>query len=107
MLYGKSASISDTCLLVSFGAPGLGGAVNTGSPVIGSLILRSLRDRFFFGVRTMRSPSMSTFRPSAARKFSFAESPAFLISRRWAFQRSHQVGMQQSMKQVLTRFAPH
>src|ERR1700689_4342673 len=53
--HGKSARISRTSALVSWGA--LGPAVRTGNPVTPSRMIRAFRERTFRGVRTICCPS--------------------------------------------------
>ena len=50
--HGNSDNMSRTSLLVSGGA--FGPAVRTGSPVIRSFTMATLRERGLFGVNTMR-----------------------------------------------------
>jgi hypothetical protein len=69
IFHGKSARISRTSALVSFGE--LAPAVKTGNPVTSSRMIRAFRERSCCGVRIIRSPSTFASSESPARRPSF------------------------------------
>src|ERR1019366_8594236 len=64
--HGKSESISSTSLLVRTGAPGP--KVTASIPETGSITIFAFLNRFFLGVKTIRSPSTLASRGSPARR---------------------------------------